>query len=73
MYRLALALVLALTGPAAGQSCRTYGADSTCSDGTRARTHEGPFGSTTYVTRPDGSRATCRTYRTATGATTACR
>lgn len=77
MYSVTVALVLALAGPVAGQSCRTYGttygADSSCSDGTRARTYDGTFGSTTYVTRPDGSRETCRSYRTGTGETTTCR
>lgn len=68
--------IAALTGPAAAQTCRTYGtthgADSSCDDGTRARSYAGSFGSTTYVTRPDGERQTCRTYRTTAGATTTC-
>lgn len=77
MYRIALAVVLALAGPAAAQSYRThpnaFGSTTYGSDGSTARTYGGTFGSTTYVTRPNGSRKACRSYRTATGETTTCR
>lgn len=76
MARLALALVLALVGPATAQTYRTYdnevgGSTTYGSDGSTARSYPGiGGGATTYVTRPNGERETCRSYRGAAGSTT---
>lgn len=70
-------LVAAMAQPAAAEDCRTHatitGTDTTCLDGTTARSHGTLFGRDATIRRPDGTTVTCRTYRTLAGETTTCR